>query len=138
LAELAEAVGVPFSPGELPPAPAGPPARRAFVPIWRRPWMSLSGSTYGSSLLGRLGIANVFADADARYPEVTLEQAAALRPDVVLLPTEPYPFKERHRAEVAPVAPALLVDGQDLFWWGTRTPAAVERLRRLLAPGVSS
>jgi ABC-type Fe3+-hydroxamate transport system substrate-binding protein len=138
LAELAEAVGVPFSPGELPPAPAGPPARRAFVPIWRRPWMSLSGSTYGSSLLGRLGIVNVFADSDARYPEVTLEQAAALRPDVVLLPTEPYPFKERHRAEVAPVAPALLVDGQDLFWWGTRTPAALVRLRRLLAPGVSS
>ena len=26
---------------------------RAFVPIWRRPWMSLSGGTYGSSLLGR-------------------------------------------------------------------------------------
>ena len=54
----------------------------------------------------------------------------------MLLPTEPYPFKERHRAEVASVAPAVLVDGQDLFWWGTRTPAALARLGDLLGPVV--
>jgi ABC-type Fe3+-hydroxamate transport system substrate-binding protein len=136
LAALAGVVGVPFAGFDLPPAPTGPVARRAFVPIWRRPWMTLSASTYGSSLLARLGIANAFADAVVRYPEVTLEEAAARHPDVVLLPTEPYPFKERHRAEVASVAPAVLVDGQDLFWWGTRTPAALARLGDLLGPGV--
>ena len=65
LAALAEVVGVPFAGFELPPAPAGPAVRRAFVPIWRRPWMTLSGSTYGSSLLERLGIANAFDDAAA-------------------------------------------------------------------------
>jgi hypothetical protein len=26
----------------------------------------------------------------------------------------------------------VLVDGQDLFWWGVRTPAAVDRLRAAL------
>ena len=138
LAALAELVGVRFAGWELPPPPEGPPTRRAFVPIWRRPWMTLSGPTYGSSLLGRLGIGNVFEAAEVRYPEVTLEEAAARHPDVVLLPTEPYPFKDRHVAEVASVAPAMLVDGQDLFWWGTRTPAALGRLRRLLAPDVPS
>ena len=46
----------------------GRPALRAFVPVWRRPWMSLAGETYGSSLLAAIGVDNVFADADDRYP----------------------------------------------------------------------
>ena len=117
----------------------GPAARveavdrvRAFVPIWRRPWMTSNGATYGSSLLAHLGIDNVFADAATRYPEVDLEQVAARRPDVVLAPSEPYAFKEGHVAELREVAPVELIDGQDLFWWGIRTPAAIERLRRRL------
>jgi ABC-type Fe3+-hydroxamate transport system substrate-binding protein len=39
---------------------------RAFVPIWKRPWMSLAGGTYGSSLLAAIGVDNVFADAGDR------------------------------------------------------------------------
>ncbi|HLM62728.1 MAG TPA: helical backbone metal receptor [Acidimicrobiales bacterium] len=120
----------------LPPAdpPPGPPVR-AFVPIWRRPWMTPSGGTYGSSLLARIGIANVFAEAGERYPTTTLEEAAARAPDVVLAPSEPYPFRERHVEELSRVAPVVLVDGQDLFWWGARTPAALDRLRARLRPG---
>ena len=48
-----------------------------------------------------------------------------------MLPSEPYPFRARHRAEVAgavPGARVVLVDGRDLFWWGIRTPAALARL----------
>jgi ABC-type Fe3+-hydroxamate transport system substrate-binding protein len=130
---LAALVGAPEpAAAQLPDAPARA-ALRAFVPIWRRPWMTLSGATYGSSLLARAGIANVFADADDRYPEVTLEDAAARTPDVVLAPSEPYPFAERHAPELERVAPVRLVDGRDLFWWGVRTPAALERLRARLA-----
>jgi ABC-type Fe3+-hydroxamate transport system substrate-binding protein len=114
-------------------APAGG-RLRAFVPVWKRPWMSLAGGTYGSSLLATIGVDNVFADADDRYPTVTLEEARGRRPDVVLAPSEPYPFRERHVPLLAEVAPVVLVDGQDLFWWGVRTPAAAERLRRQLSP----
>jgi ABC-type Fe3+-hydroxamate transport system substrate-binding protein len=106
--------------------------QRAFIPVWKRPWMSLAGGTYGSSLLAAIGVDNVFADADDRYPTVTLEEARARRPDVVLAPSEPYPFRERHVPLLAEVAPVVLVDGQDLFWWGVRTPAAAERLRSQL------
>jgi ABC-type Fe3+-hydroxamate transport system substrate-binding protein len=105
---------------------------RAFVPVWKRPWMSLAGGTYGSSLLASIRVDNVFADADDRYPTVTLEEARARRPDVVLAPSEPYPFRERHVPVLAEVAPVVLVDGQDLFWWGVRTPAAAARLTRQL------
>jgi ABC-type hemin transport system substrate-binding protein len=136
---LAAAVGV------RPPAPfdtwaawqtrtGRTPRVSAFVPIWRRPWMSLAADTYGSSLLAHVGIANVFGDATDRYPEVALSEVAARAPDVALLPSEPYAFAVRHALELGEAMPGLrvsFVDGRDLFWWGIRTPAAVERLRRL-------
>ena len=75
---------------------------------------------------------DVFGADTARYPQTSLEDAAARRPDLVLAPSEPYPFSERHRAELESVAPVVLVDGRDLFWWGSRTPAALERLRTQL------
>ncbi|HEV3362677.1 MAG TPA: helical backbone metal receptor [Acidimicrobiia bacterium] len=141
VAALAEAVGAEV------PEPFGPATwdgwledrrrqrtgerRRTFVLVWRRPWMTLAGDTYGSSLLDLLGCFNVFTARGVRYPTVELADAAGRKPELVLLPTEPYPFKERHAAEVAegiPDAKVSIVDGQDLFWWGIRTPGAVERL----------
>jgi ABC-type hemin transport system substrate-binding protein len=93
--------------------------------------MLAGASTYGSSVLARLGWENVLGPADDRYPEIALDALAELAPDLVLLPDEPYPFKERHVDEVAagvPAARVRTVDGQDLFWWGTRTPGALARL----------
>jgi ABC-type Fe3+-hydroxamate transport system substrate-binding protein len=107
----------------------------AFVPIWRRPWMSLAHATYGSSLLAHVGITNIFRAAADRYPEVTLTEVVARDPDLVLLPSEPYAFAERHAVELratVPRARVLFVDGRDLFWWGIRTPTAATRIRRML------
>jgi ABC-type Fe3+-hydroxamate transport system substrate-binding protein len=104
----------------------------AFVPIWKRPWMTINRQTYGASLLSRLGIETAFADHPDRYPTVDVEQIRERRPLLVVLPSEPYPFAERHLAEVAALVPdarSVLIDGQDLFWWGSRTPEALERLR---------
>jgi ABC-type Fe3+-hydroxamate transport system substrate-binding protein len=132
LDRLASAVGVaPLASSPLPEVPAA--SVRAVLPIWRRPWMTVSGRTYGSSVLERLGVANVYADATVRYPEFTFEEARALAPDIVVAPSEPYPFAERHRAELERVAPAVLVDGRDLLWWGARTPGALVRLAEVLA-----
>jgi ABC-type Fe3+-hydroxamate transport system substrate-binding protein len=125
MAEFAERVGVAYEP---PPIPAARPiTTRAFIPIWRRPYMTIGSDTYGSSLLELVGIGNVYADT-TRYPEVTLDDVKERKPDVVLAPTEPYPFTEKHRAELEVVAPVRFVDGKDLFWWGARTPEAIARL----------
>lgn len=128
LRELAGAVGHrgPVLNGEIPARTSED--RRAFVPIWRRPWMTMNADTYGSSALAHIGLVNVFGADMERYPQTTLAQAAGRRPDVVLAPSEPYPFAERHRRELESVAPVVFVDGRDLFWWGTRTPGALARL----------
>lgn len=131
LVALADAVGT-ERPVPLTIEPAAP-RTAAFVPIWRRPWMTFGPATYASSLLGIIGVRNVFDDAAADYPEVTLEEAADRKPDLVLAPSEPYTFGYEHLAELAHVAPVLRVDGQDLFWWGARTPEAIDRLRAQLA-----
>jgi ABC-type Fe3+-hydroxamate transport system substrate-binding protein len=105
---------------------------RAFVPIWRRPWMALGTPTYGASLLAHLGIVTVF-DAEGPYPTVELDDAIRRHPDVVLAPSEPYPFSKRQLNELETVAPATFVDGKDLFWWGERTSGALNRLAREFA-----
>jgi ABC-type Fe3+-hydroxamate transport system substrate-binding protein len=142
--ELADAVGAavpaPFRAGEweswLRDLSSRAGRGRVAVLIWRRPWMTMRDDTYGSSVLARLGWDNVWDGGPNRYPELTLDQLAEQRPELVLLPSEPYPFAERHVGAVAqscPGAQVVLVDGQDLFWWGIRTPAAMGRLGRALS-----
>lgn len=102
-----------------------------FVPIWRRPWMSINRQTYGASMLAHLGCSLVTEQLEPAYPEVTLEQIRELGPDVVAVPSEPYEFTDDHLGELSAALPAarvVRVDGQDLFWWGSRTPSAISRL----------
>ena len=135
VARLAAAVQRPVPngwPGDV--ALTGPPVTAvAFVPIWRRPWMTINADTYGASLLRSSGIELVTAARPERYPTVALAEVPA--PDVVLVPSEPYAFGDDHVAELAAAFPAAAVDrvdGQDLFWWGIRTPAGLARLRAAL------
>lgn len=50
---------------------------------------------------------------------------------VSLVPSEPHDFAASHLDELRsalPSAEILRIDGQDLFWWGIRTPGAFARL----------
>ncbi|MBI5090425.1 MAG: cobalamin-binding protein [Actinobacteria bacterium] len=134
LALLADAVAI-VAPVATDGSEEPPLDLTAFVPIWRRPTMSINAHTYGSSVLAGIGVTNVLADHPDRYPTVELDDVARRRPDLVLLPSEPYPFGERHRDEYAQAIPGsrvVLLDGRDLFWWGVRTPAAMRRIRAAL------
>ena len=125
LEQLGQRVGVEV---EVPALPPGRPvARSALVPIWRRPWMSVGPPTYGGSLLAHLGV-RVVGDSDVPYATHSENDLVACDVDLVIAPSEPYPFTDRHVPELQRVAPVVLVDGQDLFWWGVRTPAALVRL----------
>ena len=80
------------------------------------------------------------AGAAESYPEVSGDALHAMRRDtgatVVVLPTEPYAFAERHVPEIAEltgITDVRIVDGRDLFWWGTRTGPARQRLAGVFA-----
>lgn len=138
VAALAERTGRPVPTRSSPMVVAPPVRRTAFVPIWRRPWMTIGPDTYGASLLAYLGIDLVTADLDGDYPVVELDEVAARSPELVLVPSEPYAFSDDHLAElrsVVPRATTIRVDGQDLFWWGVRTPDAIERIGAAIARG---
>ena len=129
LADLAAAVRCPAPSFDLPPAE--PFRGTAVALIWRRPWMTQRADTYGSSVLEHLGWSNPFGVGPDRYPTIELSDLASEAPDVVVLPSEPYPFRDRHVEEVSANVPGTrvgLVDGRDLFWWGTRTCAALSGL----------
>jgi ABC-type Fe3+-hydroxamate transport system substrate-binding protein len=125
---LAAVLGVAFQSLPLPERSLAP--RRFVLPIWRRPWMLAGPDTYGSSMLEWLGWTN--ACRTERYPELDADGIGALGADVVVAPSEPYPFSDRHHDDLATLVggdgDVVYVDGQDLFWWGTRTPAALGRL----------
>lgn len=129
---LAGAVGATWEP--LGPIAEPPPTRRAYVPIWKRPWMALGEPTYGSAVLRALGLGNVAAP-DGAYPQVDPEEARRRGADVVIAPNEPYPFAERHRPQLEAAGPVVFVDGRDLLWWGARTRGALVRLAAVV--GVS-
>ena len=96
--------------------------RTVAVPIWRDPWMVVGSDTFTGDLLRRLGWANVFADADDRYPHATIEEIESRRPDVVLLPDEPYVFTADDGPECFEI-PTELVGGRLITWYG---PSLIE------------
>lgn len=102
-----------------------------FAPVWHNPLMGLGDATYGASVLEAAGAANAFAGR-ARYPELTMDEAAALRPDAILLPDEPYRFGERHVPAFAAIAPTTVIDGKLLWWYGPRMAGAIRELRAIV------
>lgn len=100
-----------------------------YVPIWRRPWMTLTRDTYAHAVLEIAGARNVFAEAEGRYPERGPEEAIESGARAALLPTEPYPFHTKEDAVISELVDAgfprdriVLVDGEALTWYGAREP----------------
>jgi ABC-type Fe3+-hydroxamate transport system substrate-binding protein len=99
--------------------------------IWRKPWMSIGSDTFIHQMMHIAGLENVCKYL-TRYPELTDEEIVKLNPDLVLLSSEPYPFKEKHIDELQQLLPGakiMLADGEMFSWYGSRllhTPAYLE------------
>ena len=124
------------------------PQRRALYLIWKEPWMTVSRPTYISKMLALVNWHTVADHPDLRYPEIALETELLSKTDLVLLSSEPFPFKQHHAdalrarldrqfatqgAEGARTPKIALIDGEYTSWYGSRAVAGLGYLRGLAA-----
>jgi ABC-type Fe3+-hydroxamate transport system substrate-binding protein len=142
------------------------PRVRVFCPIWKNPYMTINDHTYVHDILTTCGGDNIFAqrqrrfplaadvgqvaegssarytERDRRYPRISLDEMAALRPEVIVLPDEPYAFSAADFIDFLdyPEVPAVhnqriyLIDGKMVSWYGPRIGQSLRALETLLAP----
>ena len=109
------------------------PPRRVLYLIWKEPWMTVSRDTYISRSLALVNWETAAHDPGVRYPEVALAEPLFAGIDLVLLSSEPYPFKPEHAALVRAApggaeVPIALIDAEMVSWYGSR---AIPGLRYL-------
>ncbi|MBC7651294.1 MAG: ABC transporter substrate-binding protein [Deinococcales bacterium] len=108
--------------------------------IWREPYMTVGGDTFINNMLGYCGFKNVFEDA-SRYPEITLQQLALTNCQIILLSSEPYPFKQKHIDEIQAIVPhtkIILVNGEFFSWYGSRLLQAANYFKALSTSTISA
>jgi ABC-type Fe3+-hydroxamate transport system substrate-binding protein len=81
------------------------PLKAAYL-IWQKPYMTAGGDTFISDMLERAGFINLFAGAQ-RYPETSLAELEQLGCEVLLLSSEPFPFKKSHQEELQSALPGV-------------------------------
>ena len=103
------------------------------------PWMAAGSDTFIPDMLHHCGFSTAFG-GNHRYPTVNLSDLTGRADTIILLSSEPYPFRKRHIEEVREILPDAkthLVDGQIFSWYGSRllqAPAYFQHLRRQLIP----
>jgi ABC-type Fe3+-hydroxamate transport system substrate-binding protein len=101
--------------------------------IWRNPYMTIGGDTFIHSMLEAAGFNNLYKSRQ-RYPEVTIEELSKMNCQLLLLSSEPFPFKEKHKQELQQSLSGTtitLVDGEMFSWYGSRlleAPVYFEKL----------
>jgi ABC-type Fe3+-hydroxamate transport system substrate-binding protein len=113
-----------------------PPSKKittAYL-IWKDPYMTIGGDTFINDVLTKAGFKNVFAHKK-RYPEVNIADLPIANCQLILLSSEPYPFKQKHIDELQQQLPntkIILVDGEMCSWYGSRMLLMPEYLNRLI------
>jgi ABC-type Fe3+-hydroxamate transport system substrate-binding protein len=105
--------------------------------IWRNPYMTIGGDTFIHSMLETAGFHNIFSH-HTRYPKITIDELRTADCQLLLLSSEPYPFKQKHIDELQHQLPGtqiVLVDGEMFSWYGSRmlkAPAYFSELRKMV------
>ncbi len=104
--------------------------------IWRKPYIAVGSNTFINDMLTRCGFNNLFAsDASTRYPQVNECLIAEKKPEIILLSSEPYPFKEAHIKvfqSICPDSKIFIVDGEFFSWYGSRLLQAPSYFEKII------
>jgi len=102
--------------------------------IWKNPWMIAGNNTFINHLLKINKFENSYSNEE-RYPEIKVSKSNVNKSvEVVLLSSEPFPFKEVHKKELQdfyPNATIVLVDGEMFSWYGSRLTKAFAYFKTL-------
>jgi len=99
--------------------------KKAVYFIWNDPYMVVGKNTFIDDMLYHAGYVNVVMEN--RYLELSIENLKALDPEVVLLSSEPFPFKKKHVDALKkhlPEAEIKIVDGEMFSWYGSKLTKA--------------
>ncbi|WP_284463970.1 helical backbone metal receptor [Chryseobacterium sp.] len=108
------------------------PVKAAYL-IWKNPYMTIGGDTFINRILTEIGFENIFKER-TRYPEIKTEDL--MDADLIMLSSEPFPFKEKHMEELQAVYPdkkIMIVDGEAFSWYGTHIAKCENYFKELLA-----
>lgn len=108
------------------------PVKAAYL-IWKNPYMTIGCDTFIHKIMSEIGFENIFKDR-TRYPEIRAEDLADA--DVVMLSSEPFPFKEKHIEELKAFYPdkkIMIVDGEAFSWYGTHIAKCEAYFKELIA-----
>jgi iron complex transport system substrate-binding protein len=110
------------------------PVKKVAYFIWKKPYMVAGSGTFIDELLKLNHFQNHFASKE-RYPEIELEKMEEEGDlDLLLLSSEPFPFKAEDGYEIARCtenAKAILVDGEMFSWHGSRLLKAFDYFKYL-------
>ena len=103
--------------------------------IWKTPWMTVSRDTYIADMLAQVGLRTLPADSDRRYPTLDWQALPPAAADLVLLPSEPYRFRERDARAFAlehglDPRRCVTLDGEMTSWYGSRAIEGLDYLVR--------
>lgn len=101
--------------------------------IWKEPYMVAGGGTFINDMIRYCGLANFFENVN-RYPEINLAQLQKgdenmRQCNLIILSSEPYPFKEKHLQQIQlnlPEITVVLADGEMFSWYGSRLLKAAD------------
>ena len=98
--------------------------------IWKKPYYLSGKNTFIDALFDYCNLKNF--TAEERYPE--WKSDSEISPQVILLSSEPYPFKQEDVTEMQKLYPnslVLLVDGEMFSWYGSRLLLSIDYLQSL-------
>ncbi len=113
---------------------ANKPKKKVAYFIWRNPWMVAGDNNFINHILQLNHFENIYNNKP-RYPEIELKKIRLEGdPELILLSSEPYPFKEEHAFEIGRFthhAKTIFVDGEMFSWYGSRLLKAFDYFKQL-------
>lgn len=101
--------------------------------IWQQPYMVVANNTFVNSMLEEAGFDNVF-QYKSRYPEIGFGDKDLQQAEVVMMSSEPFPFKKEHVEQFKGLFPEkdiIITDGEMFSWYGSRLIKAFDYFIKL-------